>query len=188
MKKIVLFGDSILAGFIDGKVTDNFTDRIQSAFPNTKVINRSIPGHRTSDAITHVDRDVVQLKPDVVVLSFGVNDILTINEMKPGHFTNNLTQLIETIGPEKVVLVSPPYVDYHKQPTRSWPRQLQFELASEHIGKKFNVPFINLLGVMQASDDPNQYLQNDGLHFSAAGYTLLAKKVIPAIEEVLNQE
>ncbi|MBA1394043.1 lipase, partial [Lactobacillus sp. XV13L] len=167
------------------RVTDCFTKQIQAAFADTKVINCSIPGHKTSDALTHVQRDVVALQPNVVVLFFGANDILTIHEMKPGYFTNNLEHIITEIGPEKVVLISPPYVDYHKHPERSWPRQLQFSLAAEQMAKSYNLPFINLLEAMQASKHPEQYLQADGLHFSDQGYELLANLLIPAIQQVL---
>lgn len=185
MKKIVLFGDAILAGVQHEQVTDYFTQRIQIAFPQAQVVNCSIPGHKTNDALTHVQRDVIALHPNIVVLFFGANDILTVHEMKPGYFTNNLAHLITEIGSDKVVLVSPPYVDYHKNPERSWPRQLQFSLAAEQIAKNYHLPFINLLKAMQAQHNPKKYLQADGLHFNDLGYDLLEHLLVPAIKQVL---
>ncbi|RHW51229.1 lipase [Bombilactobacillus bombi] len=185
MKKIVLFGDAILGGVHHERVTDCFTNRIQNAFADAQIINCSIPGHKTSDALTHFQRDVVNLQPDIVVLFFGANDILTTNEMKPGYFTNNLSHMITEIGPQKVVLVSPPYVDYHKHPDRSWPRQLQFALAAEQMAKSYHLPFVNLLDAMQAQKQPEQYLQADGLHFNESGYDLLERLLVPAIKQAL---
>ena len=78
MQKIILYGDDILAGFEHGKVTAQMTQRLQKAFPQTTVINRALPGHRTTDALTHVQRDVSALDPAVVVLFFGTNDILSL--------------------------------------------------------------------------------------------------------------
>lgn len=188
MTKIVLFGDSILAGSINGKVTDIFTDRIKSDFPGAEVINTSIPGHKTSDAITHVDRDVASLNPDAVVIFFGANDVSIIDEMKPGYFTANISYLIESIGVDKIILVSPPYIDWRRQQTRTWPRQIQFQLAAEHMSKKNSIPYVDIMSKMLKSDKPNEYLQGDGLHFTNAGYDLLEKELVKKIKIVLQRK
>lgn len=187
MQKIILYGDDILAGFEHGKVTAQMTQRLQKAFPQTTVINRALPGHRTTDALTHVQRDVSALDPAVVVLFFGANDILPVNEIKPGIFTNNLAHLFAALSPAQIILVSPPYIDYHKQPARSWPRQLQFELASEHMARKYQLPYINLLKAMQAQQHPQQYLQEDGLTFNARGYDFLTHLLVPLIKNCLQR-
>lgn len=186
MTKIVLFGDSILAGSLNGKATDIFTDRIKNNFPDAEVINTSIPGHKTSDAITHVDRDVASLNADVVVIFFGANDVSITHEMKPGHFTSNLSYLIESIGAEKIILVSPPYTDWRRQQNRTWPRQIQFQLATEHMGKKNSIPYIDIMSDMLNSENPNDYLQSDGLHFTDKGYDLLEKEIVDKIKVVLK--
>ncbi|GKQ42416.1 esterase [Companilactobacillus sp. RD055328] len=187
MTKIVLFGDSILAGSLNGKTSDIFTDRIKNDFPDVEVINTSIPGHRTSDAITHVDRDVAQLNADAVVIFFGATDISTVNEMKPGHFTANLDYIIESIGADKIVLVSPPYVDFKRQIHRTWPRQIQFQLAVEHIAKVNNIPYVDLMTKMRETDNPDKLLQGDGLHFTNEAYDLLENELRDKIKEVLKK-
>ncbi|MDO1604731.1 GDSL-type esterase/lipase family protein [Lactobacillus sp. YT155] len=187
MTKIVLFGDSILAGSFNGKTSDIFTDRIKHNFPDAEVINASIPGHRTSDAITHVDRDVAKLEADAVVVFFGANDVSTNNEMKPGYFTSNLDYIIESIGADKIVLVSPPYIDYKRQQHRSWPRQIQFELAVEHVAKEHDIPYVDIMKEMRATANPNSLLQGDGLHFTDKAYDLLEKELVPKIKNVINR-
>lgn len=187
MTKIVLFGDSILAGSLNGKTSDIFTNRIQQDFPDATVINVSIPGHRTSDAVTHVDRDVAKLDADAVVIFFGANDVSTVNEMKPGHFTANLEYIVESVGADKIILVSPPYIDYKRQIHRSWPRQIQFELAVEHLAKAHNIPYVDIMKKMRETDNPDKLLQGDGLHFTNEAYDLLDKELVSKIKEVLNK-
>jgi Lysophospholipase L1 and related esterases len=108
MKKIVLFGDSIFAGYADGKMTDALTDRISKHFPNDKVINISIPGYKTSNAVSNIEQNILNLHPDLLILGFGANDISTTDEIKPGKFASNLETIIETVGKDKIVLLSPP--------------------------------------------------------------------------------
>ena len=44
MKKIILFGDSLLAGYIDGHATNIVTQGLQEKLPNFTIINNhSIP-------------------------------------------------------------------------------------------------------------------------------------------------
>lgn len=185
MKRIVLFGDSTMMGFRNGKASDTLAKRIRNDFPGFEVINMSISDYKTNNAMTRVDR-VKKLNPAVVILGFGVNDISIDDEIKPGKFAANLTNIIETLGSQRVILLSPPYIDWLKDPTRPWTRQLQFELVTEHLSKQLNVPYIDLLHDMANCTDPKELLQEDGLHFTKQGYNLLEDDLIPEIKATLT--
>lgn len=187
MKRIVLFGDSTMMGFRDGKASDILAKCIRKDFPGYEVINMSISDYKTNNAMTRVDR-VKRLNPAVVILGFGVNDISTDDEIKPGKFAANLTNIIETLGSSKVILLSPPYIDWIKDPTRPWTRQLQFELVTEHLSKQLDVSYIDLLHDMANCDNLNDLLQADGLHFTKQGYSLLEDELIPEIKATLTNQ
>lgn len=187
MKRIVLFGDSTMMGFRDGKASDILAKRIRKDFSGYEVINMSISDYKTNNAMTRVDR-VKRLNPAVVILGFGVNDISTDDEIKPGKFAANLTNIIETLGSSKVILLSPPYIDWIKDPTRPWTRQLQFELVTEHLSKQLDVSYIDLLHDMANCDNLNDLLQADGLHFTKQGYSLLEDELIPEIKATLTNQ
>ncbi|WP_119318743.1 SGNH/GDSL hydrolase family protein [Companilactobacillus formosensis] len=187
MKRIVLFGDSTMMGFRDGKASDILAKCIRKDFPGYEVINMSISDYKTNNAMTRVDR-VKRLNPAVVILGFGVNDISTDDEIKPGKFAANLTNIIETLGSNKVILLSPPYIDWIKDPTRPWTRQLQFELVTEHLSKQLDVSYIDLLHDMANCDNLNDLLQADGLHFTKQGYSLLEDELIPEIKATLTNQ
>jgi Lysophospholipase L1 and related esterases len=188
MKKIVLFGDSIFAGYHDGKMSNALTSRIQNKFPNDSVVNVSIPGYKTSNAVSHIDQNILSLNPNIVILGFGANDISTTDEMKPGKFAANLSTIINTIGPNKVILLSPPCTDWTKVDNRPWTRQLQFELVTEHLGKQLNVSYIDLLHKMTAYSSTSQLLQADGLHFTKKGYNFLEELLVPEIKSTLAKQ
>ena len=174
-----------MMGFRDGKASDILAKRIRKDFPGYEVINMSISDYKTNNAMTRVDR-VKRLNPAVVILGFGVNDISTDDEIKPGKFAANLTNIIETLGSSKVILLSPPYIDWIKDPTRPWTRQLQFELVTEHLSKQLDVSYIDLLHDMANCDNLNDLLQADGLHFTKQGYSLLEDELIPEIKATLT--
>lgn len=176
-----------MMGFRDGKASDILAKCIRKDFPGYEVINMSISDYKTNNAMTRVDR-VKRLNPAVVILGFGVNDISTDDEIKPGKFAANLTNIIETLGSNKVILLSPPYIDWIKDPTRPWTRQLQFELVTEHLSKQLDVSYIDLLHDMANCDNLNDLLQADGLHFTKQGYSLLEDELIPEIKATLTNQ
>ena len=45
-----------------------------------KVINAGISGHTTTEGLARLDRDVLQHKPDLVTVSFGLNDMIRVPE------------------------------------------------------------------------------------------------------------
>lgn len=187
MKRIVLFGDSTMMGFQDGKASDTLAKRIRKDFPGYEVINMSISDYKTNNAMTRVDR-VARLDPAIVILGFGANDISTDDEIKPGKFAANLTNIITTIGSDRVILLSPPYIDWIKDPTRPWTRQLQFELVTEHLSKQLDVSYIDLLHDMTNCANLKELLQTDGLHFTQQGYNLLEDELIPEIKATLAKQ
>ena len=186
MKRIVLFGDSTMMGFRDGKAKDTLAKSIRKDFPGHEVINMSISDYKTNNAMARVDR-IKRLDPAVVILGFGANDISTDDEIKPGKFAANLTNIIVTLGTERVILLSPPYIDWLKDPTRPWTRQLQFELVTEHLSKQLDVSYIDILHDMANCANLKELLQADGLHFTKQGYNLLEDELIPEIKATLTK-
>jgi len=65
-KRIVFFGDSITAGW---KIDD------PKFFDNKKHINRGINGQTTSQMLIRFKQDVIELKPQKVIILAGTNDI-----------------------------------------------------------------------------------------------------------------
>jgi len=187
MKRIVLFGDSTMMGFRDGKASDTLAKRIRKDFPGYEVINMSISGYKTNNAMTRVDR-IKRLNPKIVIIGFGANDISTDDEIKPGKFASNLNSIIETLGRERIILLSPPYIDWLKDPTRPWTRQLQFELVTEHLSKQLDISYIDLLHKMANCANLKELLQADGLHFTKQGYNLLEDELIPEIKATLIKQ
>ncbi|MEG2602840.1 MAG: lipase, partial [Carnobacterium sp.] len=60
LKKIVLFGDSITAGYLDGYVSKALTDRLADFLPEDKIINVGIPGDTTNGGLERFEQHVLK--------------------------------------------------------------------------------------------------------------------------------
>jgi lysophospholipase L1-like esterase len=67
MKRVVMFGDSRIAMW---RATPNISD--------CQWINRGVGGQTTAELLQRLDRDVIELHPDLVLIEMGVNNLKTI--------------------------------------------------------------------------------------------------------------
>ncbi len=103
-KKIVAFGDSIT--YQSGWVS------MLSGELGTDLINAGVGGDKTTEAVARIDKDVVALEPDIVIVLFGMNDqAIYIPNGKPlvslEQYEKNYRTIIEKLhgcGAEVVLL------------------------------------------------------------------------------------
>jgi acyl-CoA thioesterase-1 len=112
--KIVAFGDSITAG---GEATRpelifwrRWADYLQQKYPRAHVtaINGATGGDSTVQGLQRLQSKVLEEKPDLVLIGFGMNDH-NVGSVPIPQFEQNLKQLIERIRNEtaaEVVLFS----------------------------------------------------------------------------------
>ena len=81
---------------------------IQTAYPDAKikVVNAGISGQTTTDGLARLDHDVLSHKPNLVTISFGLNDMTRLSQ---DQFEQNLKTLIENCrsANAQVVLCTP---------------------------------------------------------------------------------
>ncbi|MBP2058078.1 lysophospholipase L1-like esterase [Lactobacillus colini] len=185
MQKIILYGDSILAGYRNGHATELVTESLQTYFSDHQVINSSIPGATTEEGLDFLSLKVTNLKYSAVVLGLGTNDCSVKLGLSPGHYAANLDKLVQMIGRDKIVLMGPAYTNWKIAEDHSWSRTLQFQLVAQECAKHNNLPFLDLAKAMENSNHPNDLLEDDGIHLNDEGIALLTKKLAPLIKEVL---
>ena len=188
MYKIILFGDSITAGYYHQEVTDLLTTRISQAFPLADVINAGIPGNTTVDALERIDRHVLTYEPDYVTVFFGANDMATHHLKTSEDYRDNLQKIIDLIGREKIILVSPPANNplLHVLDRPEHRLEKYVEVAKE-VAEQNDIPFVPLFDEMKKQESLRPLLQEDGLHFSEEGYDLLALLMNRALREKIKE-
>lgn len=183
MKKIILFGDSITAGYKNGEIDTILNDKINEKLPDTLIQNAGIPGDTTRGALDRVERHVVAYCPDVVTVFFGANDAWLYSGITEHEFQENLETLVRSLSDSRVILLGVPYANQSvHEGERSEERLRRFNDVSKAVAEKYQVPFIDVLTEMLVDDNQVSYLQEDGLHFSEEGYQLLARLIIEEIQ------
>ena len=96
-KTIVCLGDSVTGVYYHTGGRRAYPEMLEIAIrkavpiANVKVINAGISGHSTTEGLARLDRDVLQHKPDLVTISFGLNDMTRLTEEQ---FGKNLETLV----------------------------------------------------------------------------------------------
>lgn len=177
MKKIILFGDSITAGYEDGVTDFRLNEEIEAIFTDVEVINAGIPGDTSQGALKRVKNHVLKYEPDIVTVFFGANDASKISGLDINSYQENILSLVRLIGPEKVILIGIPYANqkYYKE-ERPMSHLESFNEVVKEIAQRQKINYINLLAEM-TKKEPLELLQGDGLHFSRKGYQLLGKLI-----------
>lgn len=182
--KILLFGDSLTARH-EGLEEPMLNAKLTPYFPQDQLINKGVGGHTTNDAMKRLKKDVLSVQPDIALIQFGSNDSAAHKHVPREMYQANLEQMVEAIGPKHCILVTPPPVDESLQPNRSNQVLESYGEAVEMVADKYNTGFIDLYDAFIKRPDLKDVLrgmEDDGLHYGEAGYTLVAETFAPVIE------
>lgn len=192
MKKVLCFGDSNTFGFCpkDGSrypVNVRWTGILSSELKNDFEIieaganNRCAFSNNPCDKMligTYIIQEYIKLKPDVVILAVGINDVQKIydnGEDKIYQGIKKLVKLIKDNNVSNIVLIAPSML---KQQVLNSAFSSLFDMKSikkselipkiyEKVSKEENLYFIDLNKIAQTSDI-------DGLHYSKESHRKIA--------------
>lgn len=192
---IICFGDSLTAGY-QSPTRDNpqgqstpYADWLQEFIGSAVQVQVSgICGELTGEMVLRFRRDVVDHRPDYVVILGGTNDLGW--NASPREIMRNLVKMYEQTFacggiPIPVTVPSIRVEDSQKSPEgHAWlgehiarRRQLNGLIEEYTISK--DIPLADLF--MATAEPQTSQLaatySNDGIHLTTAGYRLLAEKV-----------
>lgn len=112
--KVVAFGDSLTQGNVLGDGIKNWTTIVSEQL-NVEVINSGIGGNTTQQAIERLQTDVLDHRPDVVLIAFGMNDhVLYQGEslVDISNFRENMLYIVEEVRKIEAipVFITPNYI------------------------------------------------------------------------------
>ncbi len=183
-KRVIFFGDSI---------TDFW--KLDQYFPGKGYINRGIGGQTTSQMLVRFRQDVIDLKPKVLVLLAGTNDIagntgpITLPDIEANYAT--LAELARLHGVQVVfssitpvnnyTALAKPLFDQRPIPEilelNEWMKT--YAAANDAIYLDYYPALVDDKGMLRAN------LANDGLHPNDAGYKIMAPLAQAAIDKAL---
>jgi lysophospholipase L1-like esterase len=179
--RVVFMGDSITIGW-----------RLDQSFPGKPYINRGISGQTTPQMVLRFHQDVIALKPKVVIILAGINDIagntgpMTVEETEA-----NLAAMAEmaTANHIKVVLCAVlPAFDFPWRPGQApMPKEIalndwikSYAATNGHEFVDYYTPMKDDRGGLPAT------LSHDGVHPLPAGYAVMAPLAQAGIDAALK--
>lgn len=186
-QRVVFFGDSI---------TDIWN--LDQSFPGKGYIGRGISGQTTPQMLVRFRQDVIDLRPAVVVILAGTNDIAgntgpeTLEQIEADYAS--LSDLARANG-IRVVFSSVTPINYEENATamrfflQRSPRKI---LALNDWLKKYceqnGIVYLDYFSAMVDEHGlMKKDLSNDGLHPNAAGFAVMAPLAQAAITRALGQ-
>jgi lysophospholipase L1-like esterase len=192
-KRVVFYGDSI---------TDNWSKPAAGGFfPGKPYVNRGISSQTTAQMLVRFRADVVALRPRVVVILAGTNDVAgNTGPTTPQAIEDNLASMAEIaranqirvvlasllpVSDEKRNAAGVPLIRTQERP----PAVLQtlnrwmsdYARRERHIYLDYDRALSDAHGMLRAD------LTADGVHPNAAGYALMAQVAEKAIRTALQR-
>lgn len=179
--------------FMGNSITEGWKSMRPKYFLNENYINRGISGQTTPQMLVRFRADVVNIKPKVVVILAGTNDIAgNTGKSTITMIANNIKSMAEIAQANgiKVILCSVhPVFDY---PWKKGLKPADKIVALNAILKKYalNNDAIYLDYFSEMVDDKKglkAVLTYDGVHPNAAGYEVMESLAEKAIAKALSE-
>ena len=180
--RVVFMGDSITEGW-----------NLEQSFPGKPYVNRGISGQTTPQMVLRFHQDVVNLKPKVVVILGGINDIAgNTGPMSLDDTENNLRAMTEIASANgiKVVLCSVlPAYDFPWSPgMQPAPKVIELNKRMSSFAASKGYVYVDYYAAMKDERGglPSN-LSRDGVHPNAAGHAIMEPLVTAGIQKALAQ-
>jgi acyl-CoA thioesterase I len=189
--RVVFMGDSITEAW-GMKATATSPSRGEF-FPGKPYINRGISGQTAPQMLVRFRQDVILLKPKVVVLLAGTNDIAentgkeTLEEI--GNNIASMSELARANGIRVVLCSVLPASDFHwHKGLDPAPKIKALNAWIKEYAAKHSFVFVDYYSPMANSEGGLKgELSPDGVHPNKAGYDLMAPLAESGIAEALRK-
>jgi len=179
--------------FMGNSITDAWAKRFPTDFPGKPYVGRGISGQTTPQMLVRFRQDVVALKPKVVVILAGINDIAgntgpSTQEMIADNIMG-MTELAKANG-IRVVLSSvlPAYDFPWRRGVEPAPKVVALNSWIKAYAQGAGVVYLDYYTKMaDARGGLSPALATDGVHPTAAGYQIMAPLAEAAIQEALRR-
>jgi len=177
--------------FMGNSITEGWLTQVPEFFSGRPYINRGISGQTTPQMLIRFRQDVIHLRPKVVAILAGTNDIAgntgpsTLEMIEDNIYS--MTELAQANGIQVVLCSVLPAYDFPWRPGQE-PAEKVVELNRriQAYASKVGAVYCDYFSAM--ADERNglpKELSEDGVHPNKAGYAVMAPLVENAIARAL---
>lgn len=181
--KILLFGDSIIAGYGLSK-NDSISVRLEVLLKdkgyNVKVINGGVSGDTTGSGRSRIEWTIDKYEPEIVLLALGGNDVL--RGFSPSVTKENIDAMLSILKSREVIVV---FSRVQAPLNLGFKYKKQFDSLYSDLADKYNLklyPFLleNIFG-------KKAFMQKDQIHPNAEGIKVIANDIVAYLEAHLKK-
>lgn len=180
MKKLVLFGDSLLANF-----DKDLVSKLEEQLKDYDIYNCAVSGWDTNDGMKK-SLYISCLKPDVVVIGFGTNDAAPWKQVSLEQFTKNVNTILDNFNSSKIVFFLPPPVneeEEEKREKRTNKVMKQYHDAARQISLGKGAEVLDSWSIfMSFLKQGREYHLEDGIHLNDFGYEVFTESLVKIIQ------
>ena len=180
--KVVLFGDSLMAGYgLDKKyhLSNVLEKSLNKKGLKVKVINASVSGDTSAGGLNRIAWTISEKNIDIILLGLGANDML--RGISPNETEKNLEEIIIKILNKKIQIVIAGMIapDSHGDDYKN-----EFDKIFKRLSIKYELDFIPfLLDGVALNPDLNL---DDGMHPNEKGVIVISKNIEKKLLNILN--
>lgn len=162
-----------------------------------EIINRAISGNRIVDLYARIKADFINLKPDVLSIHIGVNDVWHEVEAKNGVDAEKfervydmlLSEIKEALPEVKIILLGA-YVTKSAATEKCWDvfssEVKKRAESAKRLAEKHGCVFVDVQSEFDKAIErhPEPYWTREGVHPTEAGHELMKRAWLGAFEQV----
>lgn len=196
--RIVGLGDSTTAGtpgFLSpleappngrGNPESQYAYWMMKARPDWTVLNRGINGQRSDEILGRFESDVLQERPNYVIILAGVNDVyqgVSLQSIK-----TNLLAMYQKAIAAQITPVAATVLPYNAASTADSKTIRDLNRWVEETASRLGGLFCDTNRAVRDPHDPDRLLSSpDGLHPDVSGYRKMGEALAETIDRSINQ-
>lgn len=209
MTKILFTGDSITDAGRNRELTDIIwgmgsgypllvKSKLNYDYPGKyEIINRGIAGHRITDLYARIKDDLINLKPDVLSVLIGINDVWHEIEANNGVDAEKFEKIydmflseVKAALPDIKIILLGAYVTKSSATEESWdyfyPEAKKRAESAKRLAEKHGAVYVPLQEKFDeaVAKMPEPYWTLEGVHPTEAGYQLIFNEWMKGFEKL----
>ncbi|MBT4035838.1 MAG: hypothetical protein HOB84_15770 [Candidatus Marinimicrobia bacterium] len=201
ISKIVFFGDSITAASrtILNPLGNGYVSILKELFladsglGRIQFVNSGVNGHMVGDLLNRYQADVMDHKPNAVVIKIGIND--AYNDFIAGgdrkqiqNYATGLDKLIHNLQaglPKAQFSLFTPYLISDSNSEIFYLRMSEYCDVVKSLGDKYSIPVLDLQSVFDTAvkQKPAREWAEDQIHPQHDGHALIARAAFTFLKE-----
>jgi lysophospholipase L1-like esterase len=180
--------------FMGNSITESWAPLFAEQFPGKPYVGRGISGQTTPQMVVRFRQDVVALRPSVVVILGGTNDIAgNTGPSSVAMIADNLRSMTEIAKANKIRVVLASVLPVYDYPWKRgispadtivklnrWMKSYADSVGATYLD--FHTPMADARGGLRSD------LTRDGVHPNATGYRVMAPLAEAAIQSALKRK